>query len=96
MIIKREINGSAVEIELTDFELYNAYMVKQHMFDICDVEDAFNAFDDSELKDMYGLTFEEIKPKIPVIADEMRRNIDKYDMGWQEARDEAIREILVS
>ena len=40
------------------------------------------------------MTRAEIGTKISDIARQMRRNIDKYDMLWQYARDEAISEIL--
>lgn len=40
------------------------------------------------------MTRAEIGKKISDIARQMRRNIDKYDMLWQYARDEAISEIL--
>lgn len=94
MVIKREIGGETVEIELTERELYEAYIEKQAKYDIEDVECAFTCFEDDELEDMYGMTRVEIEEKIPEIAREMRRNIDKYDMNWQDARDAAIAEIL--
>lgn len=94
MKIKREINGNMVEIELTRGELYEAYLEKQNDFDRQDIEDVFYSFDDDELEDMYGMTRAEIEEKIPEIAHEMRRNIDKYDMQWQYARDAAIEEII--
>lgn len=94
MIIKRTIGDSVVMITLTDDEMYSAYQEKQHQFDICDIEDAFNGFSDDELLNMYGRTRFQIEEKFDAIACEMRRNIDKYDMHWQEARDAAIAEIL--
>lgn len=94
MTIKREINGQTVEIELTSHETYEAYLEKQNEFDKQDIEDVFYGFDDEELEDMYGLTREQLIEKTPELAAEMRRNIDKYDMTWQEARDAAIAEKL--
>lgn len=94
MIIKREINGQTVEIELTSHETYEAYLEKQNEFDQQDIEDVFYGFDDEELEDMYGLTRAQLIEKTPELAAEMRRNIDKYDMAWQEARDAAIAEKL--
>ena len=46
MTIKRVINGSSVEIELDDRELYEAYLEKQAKFDEDDVRDVFNGFSD--------------------------------------------------
>lgn len=94
MIIKREINGQTVEIELTSHETYEAYLEKQNEFDQQDIEDVFYGFDDEELENMYGLTRAQLIEKTPELAAEMRRNIDKYDMTWQEARDAAIAEKL--
>lgn len=94
MKIKRFVNGKEQEFELTADELYEAFREQEHKFDLCDVDDVFNGFDDDELLDMYGRTRDEIKEKYEDIAYEMRRNIDKYEMSWQYARDAAIAEIL--
>lgn len=94
MKIKRTILGEEEEFELTPDELYMAYREQEHKFDLSDVEDVFNGFDDDELVDMYGRTRDEIKERYEDIAYEMRRNIDKYEMSWQYARDAAIAEIL--
>ncbi len=94
MTITREINGQTIEIELTSDELYEAYLEKQNQFDCEDIEDVFNGFDDDELEDMYGMTRAQLAEKIPELAHEMRRNIYKYDMSWQAARDAAIAEKL--
>lgn len=95
MTIRRVINDSSVEIELDDRELYEAYLEKQAKFDEDDIRDVFYGFSDDELEEMYGRTRQEIEKKIPDIASEMRRNIDRYDMQWQYARDVAIEELLL-
>lgn len=92
MKITRGFNGQTIEIELTSQELYEAYLEKQNEFDRQDIEDVFNGFDDDELEDMYGMTRAQLEEKIPEFAHEMRRNIDKYDMSWQGARDATIAE----
>lgn len=94
MKITREFNGKKIEIELTAQELLNAYYEQQNNFDCQDVEDWFNEFSDDELKDMYGMTSEELSAVIPEIAEVMRRKIEKYDMNWYDARDAAIAEKL--
>lgn len=90
MIIKREINGNVIEIKLTDDELYSAYIEKQGIFDEDDVRDIVYSLDDDELEDMYGISRHDIEPIIPEIAREMRWNINRYDMSWQDARDAAM------
>ena len=94
MTITREIGGRVMTIELTGDELYRAYEEQQRLFDEADVEAAFDAYEDEELVESYGMTRTEIGEKVSDIACRMRRNIDKYDMTWQYARDEAISEIL--
>ena len=94
MKIMREINGKMVEIKLTGNELYAAYVEQERIYDEADVVAWFDSFDDDELEDMYGMTWDQIEEKVPDIASEMRRNIDKYDMKWQDARDAAVAEKL--
>ena len=94
MKIKRNIDGREIEIELTAHEMWDAYIEKQHQFDVEDIEDYFYGCEDDELIEKYLKTGEEIKQLYEAIANEMRRNIDKYDMDWQYAREEAIHQIL--
>ena len=94
MVIKREVNGAVHEFELTDNERLNAYEEQQHLYDITDVRDHFACMKEAELIASHGKTMAEIEALFDDIAYEMRRNIDKYDMDWQAARDAAIGEIL--
>ena len=94
MKIKRFVNGKEQEFELTTDELYAAYREQEFKFDRNDIEDYFAAFDDVEIEEMYSMTRKKLEEKFDDMACEMRRNIDKYDMQWQYARDAAIAEIL--
>lgn len=94
MIIKREVNGTVHEFELTDDERLNAYEEQQHMYDRTDVRDHFLFMEESDLIASYGKTMAGIEASFDDIAYEMRRNIDKYDMAWTAALDEAIGDIL--
>lgn len=94
MKIKRLVNGKEQEFELTTDELYAAYREQEFKFDRNDIEDYFAAFDDVEIEEMYSMTRKKLEEKFDDMACEMRRNIDKYDMQWQYARDAAIAEIL--
>lgn len=94
MTIQRSFGGKTYDIELTDEELFEAYLEKEHMFDIQDVTDMLNGMSDFDINEYYGVTREEAVLLIDEIANEMRRDIDKYDMSWQNARDEAIETVL--
>ena len=94
MKIKRLVNGKEQEFELTEDELYAAFSEQEFKFDRADVTDYFLAFDIEDIEEEYGMTMKEIESKFNEIAYEMRRNIDKYDMDWTYARDEAIETVL--
>lgn len=81
------------EIELTPQELVDAYMEQQELFDIADVRTLLECFDDEELQISYGGTFAQLEPLIEEMATRMRRYIDKYDMNWDYAREEAVLDI---
>lgn len=94
MTIARMINGKLVPITLTDSELYEAYAEQQFLFDRMDCEDMCVGLDDEELVECYGVTGEQFESLLDEMATEKRRNMDKYDMSWDFARDEAIRETI--
>lgn len=93
MIIVREIGGKKTEFVLTSDELYDAYREQQYLFDRADIEDQFEVSDE-DCVDCWGITRKEAEPLFDDMAAEMRRNIDKYDMSWEYARPEAIREVI--
>ena len=91
MTIFRTFDGVTHEIELYPYELYGAFCVQQHLFDIEDIENWFACGEDiSE----YGLSEQEVVSLYEEMASELRRNIDKYDMDWSYARDAAVRDTL--
>lgn len=95
MIIQREISGIVHDIELTGDEMLIAYYEKEHDFDRMDIEDVFCGLDDDELIETYGANRAAIESLIDEMASAKRRNMDKYEMSWDYARDEAIRDVLV-
>lgn len=100
MKIQREINGQTVEFELTSEELYSAHLEQEHKNDIQDITDALENYRPDGAEDFYQeyeVPFDKVygnEDLISEIAHEKRRNMDKHDMRWDTARDEALSEIL--
>ena len=95
MIIKRNINGTEVEIELTYNELREAYSEWQES---CDLEDILNAFEDmtdDDLMEVYGKTREEIEPLVDQMAWMYRKYMDNCD-DWIYRRDSAIDDVIAN
>ena len=78
MVIKRSFFNDTFhpEIELTEQELFKAYVEQEHIFDVARTKDY--------LSDEYT------DEQIDAIAYEARRRTDKYDMEWGDAVDEAL------
>ena len=99
MKITREIGGQMVEIELTSEEVRSAYLEKEHKQDVQDVKTFLENYDPEnfylsyEVSLVWAYNNEEL---IENMADEMRKNIDKYDMHWDAARDEAIKNVIAN
>lgn len=99
MKITREINGQVVEIELTSEEVRSAYLEKEHEYDIWDVKSLLENYSPEEFYSEYGISLTWAYNNatfIEDVADDMRKNIDKYNMYWDTARDEAIRDGAIS
>lgn len=94
MKITREINGKPVEFHLTPDELYLAFEEQEHLFDRQDVLSYFDGYEDEDFLSEYNLSKEDVLSRVDDLAYEMRRNITKYDMDWQSARDAAVSELL--
>lgn len=94
MKIQRTINGTTFSIELLPEELIAAYIEQQKKFDIEDVINFGEAYSNEELMDSYGCTYQEIVNNKEIIAATMRKYIDKYDMEWSYAREEAVRDVI--
>lgn len=86
-----KIIRNGVEIELTSGEVYSAFLEQQHEFDVVDIIDKIE-----DERDAYGDSADVMLAYVDNIADDMRRNIDKYDMGWRDARDAAIADFSLS
>lgn len=76
MIITRVIKGIEYEFELNSNELYNAYIEQEHKWDVSDVDARYG----------HLLTDEQIN----LLAYEMRRQRDKYDLDFETAIEEAL------
>lgn len=94
MEIKREIHGEKVSIELTDSEMTQCYFEKQAEFDLLNVCDVIDGWDDEWVIDTYGVDTETYLSLAGKIAKTMRRYIDEQDMEWTFARDEAIEDTI--
>lgn len=97
MKIAREINGQMVEIELTSEEVRSAYLEEEHENDVQDVKTLLESLDPEEFYEDYkvSLTWAYNNDElVENIAVEMRKNIDKYDMHWDSARDEAVADVI--
>lgn len=95
MKIKRVVNGTEMEFELTQQEMFNAYEERQHYYDVQDIDAYLGGMEDDELMENYGLTRVEVEDAYDVIADRMRDYIDRSDNdSWCYARDIAIDEVI--
>ncbi len=89
-VITRNINGTELSIPLTDVEIYSAYKYLQGLFDEQDVRNLILDMSNDEIKKKYGISKKKFEALIPDMAIEMRRNIDKYDVDWEYAREEDV------
>ena len=98
MKIQREVNGQMMEFELTSGELFAAYCEQEHQYDVSDIRDKLEGeMDRGEFEAEYGFPVELVLDNpdlLEEMADEKRRNQDKYDMDWEYARDDAIKSII--
>jgi len=89
MTIKRTINGAEVEIELTENELFNAYCEQQYKWDIDSCRDNLHSGIYNGENWYKNLDKETENNIIEDAAYHLRRNIDKYDMNYDYAMDDA-------
>lgn len=89
MTIFREFDGVRHEIELTPSELYAAYKAEQFYLDKDDILAMADGVDYP-----YNIPHDAFVELAEEMAYQMRRNIDRYDIGWYEARDEAILDVV--
>ena len=96
MKISRTVSGIECSFELTNAELMQAFFEQQYRFDKQDITEYGEYMTDDEIVETYGVTRQEFDELTGEIASTMRRYIDKYDMDWTYARDEAIRDVIAS
>jgi hypothetical protein len=94
MKIQRSINGMKFNIQLLPDELVEAFYEQQHNFDIEDVVEMGEEFDNEELIEMYGCDYQTILNNKEEIANKMRKLINNFGINWSEARDDAVREVI--
>lgn len=95
MTITRVIDGVERSIELSGQEMISAYYEQRFEFDKQDILDDlnYNYEEDSDFEDIYGCTKAEMMDHIEEATNEYRNNMDKYEMGWYDARDLAISDV---
>lgn len=94
MQIKRTINGVEHTFALSEDELRTAYEEQQHRYDLSDVKVYFDCYEEEDFQSEYGMTRAEAEKKFNDIAYEMRLYMDKYEMGWYDAREAAVSDVL--
>lgn len=87
MKIMRKINGQLCEIELTKDEMFNAYENQQFLWDRDEAKNRLSQTDDDTFDDLTDAQFECV---INQVTYEMRRQMDKYGYGAEDALDQAI------
>ena len=90
MKITREFNGQAVEFELTHDEMMRTFFEQQEAFDAQDVKALTENFSEEDFIEIYGLSPSVVLENAEEIGSRMRKYMDKYDMNWESARDEAV------
>ena len=95
MNIKRTINGSEIEIELTKDELFNAYCEQENIFDVNSCRDYLNSgiYNGEQWYEELDKETEDLL--VEEAAYQLRRNIDKYEMSYDYAISDAFSVVLV-
>ena len=91
MKIKRTINEKEYEFELNPEELREASEEQKFEYDRLDILEVISSMDED---DLHGASDDLIASLIDEMAIEKRRNIDKYDMNWRSAAEQAVKDVL--
>lgn len=96
MKITRNFGCGDYTFELTDGELLEAYLEKQHQYDVDVVKDKLQYYENNpdDFYEAYGCSYFILSDKVDKIAYAMRRNIDKYDSDPFYALTDAIENIV--
>ena len=92
MNITREINGQAVEFELTGGELLEAYFEQEFKGDRLDMQEYISEYDEADFEEEYGKKPSDMESELDELAYLLRKNMDKYEMRWSDARDQALQD----
>lgn len=95
MKIQRVIDNVPFNIELFPCELSEAYYEYQRKLDIEEVISFAEVFSNEELKDYYDCEYSDIVQNKEQIASTMRKHIDGDMMTMSEARELAVREVIM-
>ena len=94
MTIKRIIGGNEIEIELTSMEMLDAYEAVQFENDRENCEDKIDGASAEYVQKACGVTVEQFESLLDSMAKRKRKYMDDYGIGWAEARDEAIADVI--
>lgn len=95
MKIVRSGTGVFVEIELTAGERRLAYEEQEHEYDIEDVKGELEGLvDDGGDNAAVAQQLLDDPDRLSAIADNKRRNMEKYDMSWEAATREAVNDAI--
>ena len=93
-----KIKRDGREYELTTAELTEAYFEQLSNYDIQDCKNGIQTIIDDDIDERtYVVAAKRVLHDEDLLAEcaaKMRRNIDKYDMDWSYARDEAVRSVV--
>jgi len=90
-----KIVRNSIEIELTAEERRQAYYEQEHEYDCKDVKgDLEGRVAGGEDSAKFAQQFLDDPDMISEIARDKRRNMDKYDMSWEAATQEAVDDAL--
>lgn len=81
MTIDRIIDGKQHTIELTEHEVYLAYLEQQHTYDMHDLLEVIETWDEDFVKGRYGVSKSELLEMANEMADELRDVLNYYDSG---------------
>lgn len=90
MEITREINGELHTFEITSQEMLDAYYEQEFKNDRYDMEEYIQQIEEDDFIETYGRSLADAEKELDDLAYLLRKNIDKYDMHWTDARDEAL------
>lgn len=96
MTITRNYDGAEIRITLTKLEMYEAYLEMQHHTDCEDVLSLVFDMSEAEIEGKYGVSIGEVYDLVDRIADEMRENMEAYDLSMYDARENAIEAVCLA